>query len=162
MRSLDNLLFWRYSFVSMALMCVKVYCCLVLALSILVFFLAPQLVELMPFIAVAAAILLLIFIGLFCTGYFSKRDAELRYSLAREMPLLLEISEEDCKKRSPCGLAICPWSSFVESLETKDFYVLRRLRDQVLIPRRVLNNRITAAFVENIMRRKILKHVDLT
>ncbi len=84
-----------------------------------------------------------------------KRLENIRDMIKFDQPILLEISETDCRMRTRRAYFIYQWQLFLGCLSTKDHFICPLKIGSVIIPKRLLKDRMEAAFVENLLRKNI-------
>lgn len=93
---------------------------------------------------------------------WDKRMDRLREMVKLDLPVMLELSESDCRMRTRRGVFVYPWHAFLECLSTNEHYICVLPGSSVIIPKRALDDSTKTAFVENLLRKKVQKFENLS
>jgi len=109
---------------------------------------------------VAELLLLLPFLMFFTWHIVDLRTDKLIEFLKLDTPIWLELTEHDCRMKSRRSFCVYAWPQFKECISTREHYLCRLPIGLMVIPKRVLDDRIKRAYVENLLRSKIRNYQE--
>jgi len=157
LKRLDDMLFCKYQLSKLGLsyLAVLAYCVIVPAGFVYIFS-AEAGARVLSFFLYGTPLLLL-GSALHIWYVRDKRIENLIEAVTNDLPFIVEISNNDCRKISRRSILVYQWHDFLGCFATKDYYICPLRNGSVIIPKKLLTNRTEAAFVEDLLRRKITK-----
>ena len=109
---------------------------------------------------VVELLLLISFLMFYTWHIIDLRTDRLIEFLKLDTPIWLELTENDCRLKSRRSFCVYAWPQFIDCISTKEHYLCRLPIGSMVIQKKILDDNIKRAYVENLLRTKIKRYEE--